>query len=149
MVGDRDRHEVHARAADEARHVHVHRVVVDFPRWRNLLQDAILHDRDPVAHGHRLDLVVRDIDEGGAQALMQLLQLDPGLHPQHRVQVGEGLVEQEHPRLADDGAAEGDALALAARELAGFPFEQGVELEDSARLFDARLDLGPWGASHL
>jgi hypothetical protein len=33
------------------------------------------------------------------------------------VEVRERLVEQEHLRVADDGAAHGDPLALSAREL--------------------------------
>ena len=40
------------------------------------------------------------------------------------VEVGERLVHEEHGGLADDGAAERDALALAAGELLGLAVEQ-------------------------
>ncbi len=50
---------------------------------------------------------------------MKLGDLDAGLHPQRGIEVGERLVEQEHLRLAHDGAADGDALALAARKSFG------------------------------
>ena len=50
--------------------------------------------------------------------LLQLGDLEPHLHAQRRVEVGQRLVEQEGLRLAHDGAADGDALALAAGELA-------------------------------
>jgi hypothetical protein len=45
--------------------------------------------------------------------------LDPHLDAQLGVEVRERLVEQEHLRLAHDGAPDGDALALAARERPG------------------------------
>src|SRR3989454_3644227 len=149
VVGDRDRQEVHARAADETGHVHVHGLVVDLPRRRHLLQNTVFHDRDPVAHGHRFDLVVGDIYKGRAQPLVHLLELDPGLDTKHRVQVGQRLVEQEDPRLTDDGAAERDALPLAAGELARLAPEQGVQPEDAAGLLDPRYDPGPGAAARL
>ncbi len=53
--------------------------------------------------------------DGGAELLVEALDLGPHLHcASCGVEVGERLVEQEHLRLADDGAAHGDALALAA-----------------------------------
>ncbi len=48
---------------------------------------------------------------------MQARDLDPHLDAQLGVEIGERFVEQEHLRLAHDGAADGDALALAAGEL--------------------------------
>ena len=44
------------------------------------------------------------------------------------------LVEQEDLRLAHDGAADGDALALAAGEHAGLLLQPLVEVEDARRL---------------
>ena len=43
---------------------------------RHLLDPAVGHDGDAVAHGQRLFLVVGDIDEGDADLLLQRLQLD-------------------------------------------------------------------------
>jgi len=43
--------------------------------------------------------------------------------------------------LTDDGAAERNALPLAAGELAGLAPEQVVQPEDAASLFDPRFDL--------
>ena len=45
---------------------------------------------------------------------MQAHQFDAHVGAQRRVEVGERLVEQENLRLAHDGAADGDTLALAA-----------------------------------
>ncbi len=71
-------------------------------------------DRDAVGHGHGLDLVVGDVDDGRAQALVQALDLAAHLAAQLRIEVGQRFVEQEHLGLAHDGAADGDALARAA-----------------------------------
>ena len=52
------------------------------------------------------------------------------------IEIGQGLVEQEHLGLAHDGAADGDALALAAGKLAGLALEQMLHLEDAGGLAD-------------
>ena len=69
----------------------------------DLLQPSGGEHRDPVGHRHRLRLVVGDIDRGRRRALVQQLQLRAHLHAQHRVEVGERLVEQEHLRVAHQG----------------------------------------------
>ena len=43
----------------------------------DLLEEAVAQDGDAVAQGHRLDLVVRDVDGGGPQALVQARELAP------------------------------------------------------------------------
>ena len=77
-----------------------------------------MHDDDLVGHGHRLDLVVRDVDGGRAEPLVQLLDLGAHGDAQLGVEVRQRLVEEEHLRIAHDRAAHRDALALAAGELA-------------------------------
>ena len=81
---------------------------------RHLLQHAVAHDRDAVAERHRLDLVVRDVDRRHLELPLQPGDLGPHLDPQLRVEVREGLVHQECPRLAHDRATHRDPLALAA-----------------------------------
>ncbi len=73
---------------------------------------------------------------------MQLLDFQPHLHAQLGVQVGERFVEQEHGRLAHDGAAHGHALALAAGELARRAFQQRTQFQDGGRTLHALVDLG-------
>ena len=105
----------------------VGRCVVQIERRADLFDDAVVHDHDLVGHGHGFDLVVRDIDGGGLEPLMQFLDLGAHLHAQFGVEVGQRLVEQEHLRVAHDGAAHGDALALAAGQLPRKAFEQLLE----------------------
>ena len=109
--------EVHLRAADEAGDEPVGRVVVELERRADLLDRAGVQHDDLVGHGHRLDLVVGDVDHRVAEVAVQLGDLDAHLHAQLGIEVRQRLVEQEDPRLAHDGAADGDALALAAGEL--------------------------------
>jgi hypothetical protein len=52
------------------------------------------------------------------------------LHAQGGVQVGQRLVKQEHLGLAHDGAANGHALALAARQLLGLAVQQMLDVQD-------------------
>jgi len=66
---------------------------------------------------------VGDVDGGGLEALVEALELDAHLHAQLGVEVGERLVEEEDWRVPHDGPAHGDALALAAGELARLALE--------------------------
>ena len=67
--------EVHLGAADEACNEHISGHIVHVLRGIDLLDDAVLHNHDTVAHGHSLGLVVGNVDEGGSQLLVQLLSL--------------------------------------------------------------------------
>jgi hypothetical protein len=60
---------------------------------------------------------------------VKLADVHAHLGAQGRVEVGERLVEQEQRRPADDRAAHGDALALAAGELLREAIEERVEAE--------------------
>ena len=141
LLGHGARDEVHGRGADEARHELVLRVGVDLQRGADLLDEAVLHDHDPVAHGHGLDLVVGHVDHGGLQPVVELLQLGAHGHAQLGVQVGERLVEEEDLRLAHDGAADGHALALTAGQGAGLALQELLDAQEHRRLLDALLDL--------
>ena len=77
---------------------------------------------------HRLDLVVGHVDRGDAERLLHVLELGAHMAAQLGVEVRQRLVHQEHRRTAHDGPRQGDALALAAGELAGIAVQQGVEL---------------------
>ena len=131
--------EVHLRAADEAGDELVVGVLVELEGGAELADVAGVEDDDAVGEGHGLDLVVGDVDHGGVEAVVQLGDLDPHLDAQAGVEVGERLVEQEHARVADDGAADGDALALAAGELLGLAVEQVGDLQDAGGVLDPLL----------
>jgi len=79
-------------------------------------------------------VVVRDL-------LVHLLDLGAHLHAQLGIEVAERLVEQEDLGSRTDGAAHGDALALAARELLGLAVEKLGDIEDLGRLLDPPIYL--------
>src|SRR4051794_10618988 len=134
--------EVHRRAADEPCDEPVDRGVVEGLRGADLLEHALAHHGDPLAHRHRLDLVVGDVDDGRLESLVEPRDLGAGLDAQLGVEVRERLVHQEDGRLTDDRATEGDALALAAGQLLGLAIEQLLQLDGLRRLVDAAVDLG-------
>ena len=117
------------------------RPVVEADRGVDLLQHAVLEHGDAVAHGHRLDLVMGDVDRGDAQAVLQRGDLGAGLHPQLGVEVGQRLVHQEDLWLADDRPAHRHPLTLTAGERFRFPVEVRVEVEDRGGLLDPLADV--------
>ncbi len=73
---------------------------------------------------------------------MQFLDLGAHRDAQLGVEVRQRLVEQEDLRIAHDGAAHGDALALAAGKLARVALEQRRQAEDVGGAPHPGLDLG-------
>ena len=117
-------------------------MVIKLHRRAELFDPALVQHDDAVGHRHRLDLVMGDIDHGGGQVAVQLAKLDPHVAAQGGVEVGERFVEQEDLGVAHDGAANGDALALAAGQLAGLQLQLVGQLQDLGRFGDLGLDLG-------
>ena len=116
-------------------------MVVEVLRRADLLEDATRQHRDPVAHRHRLDLVVGHVDGGDVERVLELGDLGAHLDAQLGVEVRQRLVHQERLRLAHDRAAHRHALALATRQLARLAVEVLGELEDPRGLVDALVDL--------
>ena len=138
---DRRLDEVHRRRADEAADEEVHGPLVQLLGRRHLLELALAHDGDPVAHRHRLDLVVRDVDGRHAELVLEARDLGAHVDAELRVEVREGLVHEVRGRLADDRAAHRHPLALAAGERARLAVEELLESEDAGRVADALVDL--------
>ncbi|MNP22229.1 hypothetical protein D3C76_1148900 [compost metagenome] len=73
--------QVHRRAADKLGDEAVSGLVVQVNGFIHLHNGATVHHADAVAHGHRLHLIVGDVDHGGGgaflfQLVMQFDQLD-------------------------------------------------------------------------
>ena len=81
-----------------------------------------------------------DVDHRGRQLPVQVRDLDPRVHPQRRVEVRQGFVEQKQLRLAHDGPPDGDPLALAARKLRGVAVQIGIEVQHPRGIGDPLLD---------
>ena len=112
---DARRHEIHA--SDEARDEFRGGPAIERLRGPLLHDRAAAHDGDAVGDRHRLFLVVRDVDGGDRQRLLQRTDLRAHADPELRVEVRQRLVEEQHAWAGDDRPRQGDALLLAAREL--------------------------------
>ena len=130
-----------AHRAEEAHDEPVGRPVVELQRAADLLDLAVVHDRDVVGDGHRLLLVVGDQDGGDVDLVVQAAQPLAQLRADLRVERAERLVEQQHARLDRERAGERHALALAARELARVALVVAGEADDAEQLVDALADL--------
>ena len=142
VAGHFGRNEVHGGRAHEAGDEHVGRPVVDLSRLVELLDAALMHDRDARRQRHRFDLVVGHVDGGLADLLVQLLDLHAHLDAQLGIEIGQRFVEQEEQGIAHQRPAHGDALALAAGQLPGLALQQMLDLQQPG---DARQRFGLHG----
>ncbi len=140
IAGERAGKEVHGGRTDEAGDEGIGGAFEDLHGGGELGGVALVENEQSVAEGHGLYLVVGDVEAGDTEAALQAADLAAHLDAKLGIEVGEGFVEQEEPGLADDGAAHGDALALAAGELAGLAGEERADFELVGRLFDAAAD---------
>jgi hypothetical protein len=107
---------VHRRRADEIGHEHRRRLVIDVLRRAELLDHAMVHDHDLVAHLHGFQLVMGDIDRGRAHAVVQRAQLFGHVLAELGVERAKRLVHHEGLGVAHDGPPQRNALAVAARQ---------------------------------
>src|ERR1700690_794063 len=80
------RHQVDPRLAETRRDMEIGGVLVDFSRAVYLDQAPLLDDTDPARHGHGLDLVMGNVEDGGAQILLDALQLQSEIRPELRIE---------------------------------------------------------------
>ena len=132
--------EIHTGRTDESGDETIGGVVVEVLGGVDLLDVAPSHDHDAAAHGHGFDLVVGDVDEGRSQSFVEADDLGAHGGTEFGVEVGEGFIEQKHLGTAHDGAAEGDALTLAAREGAGLSVKVLGDAENGGGLHDLLMD---------
>ena len=114
-TGDRGLDDV--RRADEARDETGDRPFVDVFGAADLLDLALRHHGEAVAHHERLFLVVGHVHERDADLALDAHQLELHLLAELEVERAERLVEQEHRGLVHQRAGQRDPLLLAARQL--------------------------------
>jgi hypothetical protein len=124
------------------------RSAVDLVGRADLDDAAVLHHRDAVGQRERLLLVVRDVDGGEPESLLQLAQVAAQAMAQAGVEVGQRLVEQHDRRLHHDAAGERDALHLATREQARAAVGEVLEPHELERLHHASTGLDLRGPLH-
>ena len=102
----------------------------------HLLDPALVHHRDPVAHRQRLLAVVGDEDEADPELALEALELHLHLAAEVGIERRQRLVEQQHLGLQHQGAGEGHPLPLAAAELVRPAFLQAGQPHHRQRLAD-------------
>ena len=137
------RYQVHGWRADELGHEDSLWVVIQVRAGADLLYQSMIQQDDALSQSHGLDLIVRHVDCGCAETLVQLGQLNSHLHPELGVKIGQWLIEEEYVRTANNGASHGDPLALPSTELARAPLQQTFHSEHSDDLVDPRIYLVP------
>ena len=108
-----------------------------------LLEHAVFNEADLGGQGHGLHLVVGDIDEGRTGLHVEALELIAHLQAQLGVQIGQGLIHEQHRRLRGQGAGDGHPLLLAAGELCGVAVHKHADLHDAGHPADGEVDLLP------
>ena len=136
------RGKIHRRRADEARDEAGRWPLVELQRRPLLFDLAVAQQHNPVGERHRLHLVVGHVDHGPLHVLMQPLDLGAHLVAQLGVEVAERLVEEIELGVPHQRAAHGDALALAAGELARLALEQVRDAQHGGSTLHPRADLG-------
>ena len=89
-------------------------------------------------------LVVRGEDEGEAEAAIEVAHEVDELGGVARVEIGGGLVGEDERGAMDDGASDGDALALAAGEEIGAMMGAGGEADVFESFGDAAAAFERW-----
>ena len=108
----------HNRISPNLGHEGGRRLAVDLERRADLLDDAVVHDHDPVGHGQRFLLVVGHHDRGDPQTALQLLHLVAQVDPHLGVERRERFVEQQERWIRCQRPDERDPLDQIAEEYA-------------------------------
>jgi hypothetical protein len=127
-------------APDERRDAAVDGMFVELEGHAHLFQVAAIEHRDAIAEVERFFLLVRHEHGRDADPLDDVAELASRPLAQRRIEIRQGLVEQQHARLGRQGARQGDALLLAARELVHLPPLETGEIDQRQRRRYLRLD---------
>ena len=71
FIANRNWQQIHFRAADKLGNKFIGRMIIQVQRGAKLLNLFIIQHKNPIAHGHRFDLIVGNINQGHANFTMQ------------------------------------------------------------------------------
>ena len=113
-----------------------------------VLDPPVARDHAQIGQRHGLLLVVGDVDEGGADALLDGLQLVLHLAPELEVERAERLVEQQHRRLDHERAGEAPRADAGRRKLVRPAPRDMLQPDQRQRILDGAAALGARDALH-
>ena len=91
------------------------RIMVEIVRRIDLFNFPLVHDDDPVSKSHGFTLIVRDIEDRCFGSTMDALDFLHHHLLEVRIQGTQRFIHQQHLRLRNDGAGQGNALFLPSR----------------------------------
>src|SRR5262249_34254408 len=97
---------------------------------------TVVQDDDLIGHGHRLYLVMSDINRCVAGFVMQVQQLHTHSYAQFCVEIGKRFVKQEKFWLFHDASADRHSLALASRKLLRLALQELIQMQEFRRTID-------------
>jgi hypothetical protein len=100
-----------------------------------------VHHEHAVGQDHGLFLIVGDEERRDADPSLQFLQLEAHLLPQPGIEVGEGLVEEQHVRVRHERAPQRHALLLPARHLGRLATLEPDQVDQRHRVADPFVDV--------
>src|SRR5579872_2948760 len=106
---------------------------IDFARRSYLLQLAFAQQRNAIRHHHRLFLIMSNEYKSDANFALQRFQLNLHLPAKIGVERRKRLVEQQQPRPIHQSARQGNALLLAATDVARFGASKPAHLNHGQR----------------
>jgi hypothetical protein len=142
------RDQIHRGGTDEPRRECGGRPIVQLLRRTVLLDAPVAHQHDAIGHGHGFGLVVRHIDHGDTEALLQRPDFSPHLVTQLGVEIRQRFIHQADARLRNNGAPERHALALPAGQLRRLALEQLFETDDLRHALKPLVALGAGYPAH-
>src|SRR6266567_3471171 len=123
------------------------RLIIDLLRCANLFDTSQTHDNHLIGKRHGLGLIVRHIDGGQVQLVMDALEFDTHFVAQIGVQVRERFVQQEQGWLQCYGAGNRQALLLPTAELAGIALAIFFQMDQFKSLLYTFFTLGSGNAA--
>ncbi len=118
-------------------------------RRADLDEATVREVRDAVAHREGFERVVGDHEHRRRQVVVQLEHERAHVLAERLVESAERFVEQHRARTGDEGAGEGDPLALASRELVHAPRPKAAQLDAFEHLVGPFASFGLGNAANL
>ncbi len=136
--------QIHSGRNYETSNEKIGRTVIEIKWCAHLLYNTTVHHDNSVRHGHGFHLIMGNINHCRVKAVMPSFNLGSHLYAKLRIEVGQGLIEEKHVRVANNGAPHGDALTPAARELTRRAFEKLCKGKNVRSSLDTFVDVVNW-----
>ena len=135
--------QIHRRRSKKCGDKRVGRIVVNLFGRADLADPAQIEYRNTVAHAHRFNLIVCDVDRRGANRALELLELVAGRCAPLGIEIRKWLVKKKDAWFAHKRSGQRHPLTLTAGKLPWFALQQTVETQNRRcpcdRVFSAPL----------